>query len=253
MTELSREIQEKQGILQGNETSTQVYISKADQLLKTISTTPDTFRIGKTPVGAPTCADDICLITTTYTGAQTAAYIAQNDANRERYEFSSTKTKMMICNTNLTPEDADKVIPVEINGQEINYSGREKHLGVERTPNTCNSETIQSRIKTGRRTAYSLMNAGFSGLNGVSPEVSIPMLNTFIEPTITHSLEAIQLTEADYKILENNQRMQLRQLQHLPPSTAIPALYLLTGTLPIRATIHKNMLRLFGSIMRRKN
>ena len=86
-------------------------------------------------MGAPTCADDTCLLTTKHIGAQTAMYIAQNNANNERYEFSTTKTKIMLCNSNIKAEEANNIMPLEMNGQQIDYSEQEKHLhvGLERT------------------------------------------------------------------------------------------------------------------------
>ena len=92
--------------------------------------------------------------------------------------------------------------------------------------------------QVGRRASYKLMGAGLCGLNRVSPEYSMPLINVFILPTTTHGLESLRLTYVNY-MLEKAQRMQLRMIQQLPQVTAIPALYLLTGSLPMQAHHHK--------------
>jgi hypothetical protein len=89
--QLSREITEKQGIRQGADTSPEAFKARGNSMLKTASSQPDAFRIGCTSVGAPTCADDTCMLSSTSHGAQTLINIAQEDANLERYEFSRRK------------------------------------------------------------------------------------------------------------------------------------------------------------------
>lgn len=42
----------------------------------------------------------------------------------------------------------------------------------------------------------------------------------------------------------------MKQLLSLPSNTADPAVYILSGTIPIEAVVHKKVLTLFGSIMR---
>ena len=49
--------------------------------------------------------------------------------------------------------------------------------------------TVDENIKKARRTAYSLMSAGFHGNNGLDPSTSIHILKTYVIPTITYGLE----------------------------------------------------------------
>jgi hypothetical protein len=52
------------------------------------------------------------------------------------------------------------------------------------------------------------------------------------------------------KPIETYYRSLLRQIQHLPTSTAIPAIYLLMGCIPIEGQIHVKMLTFFGRLVR---
>ena len=252
--ELSREIKEKQGIRQGAETSTEIFKGRGNKTLNTIASLPDSLRIGSVQVGAPTCADDTCLLSTSLLGAQTALLVAQDDANRERFQYSESKTKAILVNdkSKLTPDILTQAQPLMLNGQALNYVSQEKHLGIERTSTATASATIKARIQTGRKIAFMIMGAGFYGLNGISPEVSIHIINIYILPAIMFGLDTLRLTRTDYGELANYHRKLLRCIQHLPKATAGPALYLLTGSLPVEALHHKNVLTLFGSMTRRE-
>jgi hypothetical protein len=76
------------------------------------------------------------------------------------------------------------------------------------------------------------------------------MINIYITPILTYGLEALVLSEKDMKPIEIYYRSLLRQIQHLPTSTAIPAIYLLMGCIPIEGQIHVKMLTFFGRLVR---
>ena len=253
--ELSRQIKEKQGIRQGAETSTDIFKARVNPLINSIAHHPDSFRIGCIRVGAPTCADDTCILTTSHLGAQTALYLAESDARKERYEFSNNKTKVVLYNRHprRSPAELDETSPLLLNNTIINYSSQETHLGIERTDTGKTTPTVKERVQKARRMAYAMMGAGMYGLNGVGAEISTAMLNTYIIPALLYGLETLRLTPGDYKELTIFLQNLLRNILHLPKSTATPALYILTGILPVEAMHHKNILGLFGNIIRREN
>ena len=72
-------------------------------------------------------------------------------------------------------------------------------------------------------------------------------------PRLLHGLEAIVLQKSDINELDKFFKKLLRQIQHLPESTATEAIYLMLGALPIEAEIHARMLSLFGNITRLKS
>ena len=122
---------------------------------------------------------------------------------------------------------------------------------MQRTPDGKASATVKERIKSARRTAYSLMGAGLHGLNGTGPKVAKHLINVYVTPVLLHSLEALILSDSDYKSLEQFYRTLLRQVQHLPSNCANPAVYLLLGCIPIEGQIHIRMLTFFCSVLRR--
>ena len=59
------------------------------------------------------------------------------------------------------------------------------------------------------------------------------------------------LDASDLGDIDKYHRNLMRMIQTLPESTAKPAIYLLTGTLPAQADIHKKMMNLFMAILHR--
>ena len=94
-SQLSREIKERVGIRQGAESSTEVFKCRSNILLNELCQQPDGLHIGSINTAAPTCADDVCLLSASYVGTQTLINIAEADSHRQRYDFSDTKTKIL--------------------------------------------------------------------------------------------------------------------------------------------------------------
>ena len=97
------------------------------------------------------------------------------------------------------------------------------------------------------------MGAGLHRLNGIGPKVAFHMIYIYIIPIMIYGLEALILKEKDLNPLEQYYKNLLRQIQHLPDSTATPAIYLLLGAIPVQDLIHIKILTFFASIARRKN
>ena len=89
------------------------------------------------------------------------------------------------------------------------------------------------------------MGAGFHGLNGVNPEVSFSIWQTYVRPRLLYGLESINLSKCDIQNLELYQRKVIR-----PERVATSAIYVLSGQLPVEAEIHKRRLSLYGNIVR---
>ena len=81
--ELSLQIKEGQCIRQGAETFTRIFNARGTKALDTLSTLPDLLCVRYIKVGAPTCADDTCLLSSALMPAQTVFLVALDDANRE--------------------------------------------------------------------------------------------------------------------------------------------------------------------------
>ena len=234
---------ELQGIRQGGTSSADSYKAGKNKLLEQLNTTG--FKLGHLHVGAVMVADDLALISKTNIDAQSGLLIAEQDANRERYSFNTDKTKVVVINSKHQAN-------LQLNGRALGQSKKEVHLGIHRNEKNTSNDTVVDRVSSARRAAYSLMGAGMNGLNGTGPKVAIRQYVMYVLPTLLYGLEAVTLTNPEIDVLSAYHRKTLRHLQHLPTSTAIPALHLLSGIPPIAAYLHIRILTLFRNIIAAK-
>ena len=80
--------------------------------------------------------------------------------------------------------------------------------------------TVNENIQEARRTAYSLLSAGFHGNNGLDPSTSMHILKTYIMPTLMYSLEVLLPTKPYMDKLEIFLRKKMiKQILSLPQNT----------------------------------
>jgi len=243
---MSQSFQEKQGIRQGGASSADCYKAGKNQLLKTLDQKPS-LRIGHLHVGAIMVADDLALLSIKPSEMQIALNVAELDASRERYEYNTDKTKVITMNMK-NPSSA-----LMLNSDTLGTSNKEAHLGILRNNKGSNVDTLNDRVTKARRAAYSLMGAGFHGMNGVGPEVAAIQYATYIIPTLLYGLEALVIEENELQTIEKYHRRTLRYIQHLPMSTANAAVHLLLGVPPAEALLHIKVLLTFRDIVDDEN
>ena len=247
--QLSSIFRDLQGLRQGGDTSADAFKCKQNPPLNKLEHCGEGFHIGITSVGAPTCADDTTLISSTLTGVNIMLAIAEKDASQQRYSFSTTKSRIMIANPNPATKEQLCLFQPTLCNEPIEPTTEEKHLGILRVPDNKCKATILSRIKTARRALFALTSAGVYGFNGLNPVASKEIIDVAILPMLTHSLDAMTPSDADIQLLESSYRTMLREIQHLPLNTAIPAIYLLLGALPLEGHLHLQTLSLYNRIL----
>jgi hypothetical protein len=124
------------------------------------------------------------------------------------------------------------------------------HLGIIRTNTLADNMTVnvEENIKKSRRSGYGLFGGGFHCNNGLDPETLIHLFNTYITPVLMYDMELIIPKTTALEQLERYQKKLLKQLLLLPPNTPGPAVYLLSGTLPVEAQLHIRALSFFNNI-----
>ncbi|CAG2245583.1 unnamed protein product [Mytilus edulis] len=115
------------------------------------------------------------------------------------------------------------------------------HLGIIRTTSMKENVTlnVEENIKKARRSAYGLFGGGFHGHNGLDPETLVHLFKTYISPVLLYGMELLLPKTAMLLQLEKFQKRLLKQLLSLPTSTPDPAVYILSGILPVEAQIDK--------------
>ena len=238
---ISEEFNVLQGVRQGGVSSAPVYKSYTNRLLNNLQKHHLGHRIGTVNVSAPTCADDIAILSNSHHDSQAAINIVDDYAASHRYTINASKSATVAFNSFIN-------VPLEIGNCEIPYAETAVHLGISRQ--SSNSNNIDERIQAARRTTYALMGAGMHGRNGLAPYVTQQLLSTYVIPRLIYGLEVTKLKTTEITKLENFQRKMLRQLQFLPdsPSPSNAAIYGLLGVKPVTASMDTASLLLLGKI-----
>ena len=112
---------EKQGIRPRADTSTEAFKAMTNGMINQISAQPDALHIGSIPTGAPTCADDTCIMSTNMYGTKALISMAEYDSRYNRYEFSSNNTRVMDYQTKNNEA-------LTLNDNQIDETKSETHL-----------------------------------------------------------------------------------------------------------------------------
>jgi hypothetical protein len=228
----------KQGNRQGGLSSPDDYKSYIVDLLNNLSRTNAGFYIGSINVCAPTCADDMLVLSSNMFELQLLLLMVAAYANSEHYIIHPDKSMILPLNISSNHEQQNLVElkPWSINDRCLPVKTELTHVGIARNIKGI-TPTVESRISLGRRTLYAMMGSGLHGLNGLPVPTSVHLYNIYIMPRATYGLEVLSLKGAHLTSLTLFHRSTLRSILGIPDRTAIPALHILTGVLPMKAIL----------------
>ncbi len=234
----------RQGVRQGGVLSTEHYKRYNNPLLLNIEDNFQGARIGGIRIPHTTCADDIALMSHSDWEVKLMLKVVEDFSKCHRYEIHPKKSACIVQNSKHMPNQNG----LALGGECIPITTSTKHLGVHRDiPMKVNTE---EKINIGRRTAYSLLGAGFHGRSGLSQDVKAHIWSTYVIPRMLYGIELLPYKQSDLNKLDSFQIKTLKQIQHLPDRVAYVAATALLGILPASAQVHKNTLNLYYSIAR---
>ena len=237
-----------QGVKQGGVLSTDLYKLYGNNLFERLTLPGIGAHIGEIPCLAPACADDLVLLSDQKDALQTLVNIAVDHSCLEHYLLQPVKSVLLeILLNQKTKDSGDTVITMK--GQNMPVVTQTMHVGILRSANS-QETAVDENIKKARRSIYGLMAAGLHGENGLDPETSVQLINTYVLPVLVYGLEVVLPNKTLIDKLERVYRKFLKQVLSLPDTVADPASYILSGAIPIEAVVHKRALSLFGSICR---
>ena len=135
----------------------------------------------------------------------------------------------------------------DLDGVKMPTVDRAMHVGICRSADTDES-AVTENIKRARRTMYSLMSAGLHGENGLDPETSLHLYQTYVLPLLLYGMEVVLPRQKYMNMLDKFNKRKIKHMLWLPVTTADPAIYILSGTLPVEAMVHQHVLIFFGNI-----
>jgi hypothetical protein len=240
----------KQGNRQGGLPSPDDYKTYLKDLLDMLEKTQMGCYIGDINLVSPTCADDMLVMARSMYHLQVLLQIIAAYANEEHYVIHPIKSLILPINVQSEAQlnFLEEYKPWIINGEPLPLSRELVHVGIQRDLNNVNA-SVDTRISNGRKTIYALLGAGMHGTNGLPVPTSIHLYNIYVLPRVTYGLEALILSKPNLKALEQFQRSTLRSLLGLPQRVAIPAMYILTGIIPMEYMIDLKCLTFLHSLI----
>ena len=121
------------------------------------------------------------------------------------------------------------------------------HVRICRSADT-GETAVAENVKKVRRTLYSLMSAGLHDENGLDPQTSLHLYQIYILPVQLYGIEVVFPRPKFMEVLDKFNKQNLKHLFPLPVLEVDPAIYLLSGTLPIEAVIYHRVMTFFGNI-----
>ena len=236
-----------QGVRQGGILSTHLYKMFVEDLLIELENNCIGFSLGNIYVGTPTCADDIAFIESDNRNLQLMFNVLDRYAKQHHYKIHPIKTKIIECGKKGNDFEwslGSNVIP---------KAEEAIHLGLIRSAKYEGNKNVDERIKLARRTQYALIGTGLHGTNGLDPVTSYKIYKTYVLPRLIYGLEVLSLNKADVSQLEKFHRKTLRCIQSLPQRTAVSAIYLLLGALPIEGELHRKQLSFLHNLLECNN
>ncbi|VDI14872.1 Hypothetical predicted protein [Mytilus galloprovincialis] len=239
----------EQGVRQGGAISADLYKVYINPLLQILSNSGLGAKIGNINCCAPTCADDIALISNNPFELQNMINLAVDFSQREGYLLQPQKSVVLPIKT------CNKMLDVEqgfwkLKNIDMPIVQDSSHIGIKKSQKDSTNATITENIKKARRSMYSLMGAGLHGENGLDPETVVSLFRTYILPVLTYGLEVLIPTGKNLDLIQQQHKRWIKQILSLKLNVADPAVYMLSGLLPLEAEIHIKIITLFGNITR---
>ena len=122
----------------------------------------------------------------------------ENNANMERYGIHPSKSSSLIYCPGRRVECTDFYLA----GQKVTPESNTVHLGIKR--DVSGKLNVDEKVTLGRRTAYSLMGAGFHSVNGLKTSQNSHIWKTLVVPRIVFGLEVLLLNKKDFEYLESS-------------------------------------------------
>jgi hypothetical protein len=147
-----------------------------------------------------------------------------------------------------------KIKPWQLGDQPVAVVSEATHLGLlinDSSGGIKDTVAIAANITKARRAAYALMGAGLRGRKGVSPKVALSIYNIYILPILAYGLEVLLPETKDLQPAISYHKKLLLQLCSLGDNVAAPTPYILSGILPLEATVHKKALGFLVAMVRR--
>ena len=153
-------------------------------------------KIGSINIPHITVADDLAVMSRKYSSQQIKIWDVENNTQRERYCVNPSKSSTLVYP--YAKSNDIECTSIFMADDTISNDSKTTHLGIHREVN--DKPNIEEKINIGRKTAYSIMGAGFHSGNGLKVCLNGYLWSAFVVPRITYGLEVLSLRKKDIEI-----------------------------------------------------
>ena len=167
-----------------------MYKAYADGLLDRLAATGLGCHVGEVCCVVPTAADDMAIVASSLSILQKQVSESVDYSKMERYLLQPSKSVILAITNKCRKRDEDGSINIAMNGERMPVVDETMHMGILRSDDS-QLTAVEYNIDKARRTVYSLMAAGFHGENGLDPDTSVHLLQTYVLPVMVYGLEVL--------------------------------------------------------------
>ena len=137
----------------------------------------------------PGCADDAAVLAENKRILQLLVDITVDYSIMERFLLQPIKNVLLQIFNHLKRCPTDDT-EVKMKDQPMPIVEEAMHMGILRSEDT-QETSVAYNIQKARRTVYNLMGSGLHGENGLDPETSIHLLQTFVLSVLVYGMEVV--------------------------------------------------------------
>lgn len=198
-------------------------------------------------------ADDKSLLSNNPRDNQILLDLSVRLSSAYNYQYAPSKTKILVINPKPSKNPKHPSIPPDctwtIDGTTVHPSSQATHLGVVRSDDpSSNTPALLSRIAAHQKAFFSTLSLGLSKNHRTSPATALKIESVFCSPILFSGLSTLLLKNSEIETLNSYSRKILRQIMKLHKTTSVPALHLLSGSLPAEARLHLHQFSLLRMV-----
>ena len=167
--------------------------------------------------------------------------ISQHYGEMYRIEYGANKTVVSVVGSKQDMNLFSEICPWTMDNLKVKVEENNDHLGLIVSGIREEEKNIDMKLKKARGSLFGLLGPGLSRKSSLCPAVKIHLYRVYICPIARSGLSAMTLRSKHINPLSIFQRKCLRGFLQLSDSCPIPALFFLTGELPIEAKIHRDI------------
>ena len=230
------------GVKQGGVLSPLLFTVYIDELLLGLKNSSYGCHIGHIFCGALGYADDVVLLAPTASALRKMLHICEEYSSKYNVTFNTSKTKLIVC----TPDQSHYHPDIKLEGQSIDETKSEKHLGYP-IGNITQGEIMQQAIND----FLIKVNMVKSHFKLLPHDIMYNLLKTYCMPLYGSPLWDYSAKEVDR--FYTTWRKAIRNILYLPNTTYKNLLHLICSDIPVKEQLYLHFISFYRNLINSEN